>query len=157
MNSFPSTHMQIQNEVIGEMNIASATRINIEEVMQLNLNEDDDNKSEVFQEVSEILSSCGLGAYEEEKKKREEKEKLKNPKPRPKKAKSPEDCDIDTNSLSAIWRMLDAVSMDNGFPITQPGYNFYEDKKSWINQAEKSWEQKEEVRKKCEEWLKNVK
>ena len=149
--------MQIQNEVIGEMNIVSATRINIEEIMQLNLDEDVDNISEVFQEVSEILSSCGLGAYEEEKKKREEREKLKNPKPRPKKSKSPEDCDIDTNSLSAIWRMLDAVSMDNGFPITQPGYNFYEDKKSWINQAEKSWEQKEEVRKKCEEWLKNVK
>ncbi|CAO1419842.1 unnamed protein product [Diamesa serratosioi] len=159
MNSFPSTHMQIQNEVIGEMNISSATQINIQQIMKLNLDDDQDdgNVSEVFQEVTEILDSCGLGVYQEEKKKREEMEKVKNPKPRLKKTKSPEDCDIDTNSLSAIWRMLDAVSMDNGFPITQPGYNFFEDKKCWINQAEKTWEQKEQVRKKCEEWLKNVK
>lgn len=148
--------MQIQNEVIGEMNIVSATQINIEEIMKLNLDEDDDKVSEVFEEVTDILNSCGLAVYEEEKTKGEEKEKLKNPKPRPKKTKSPEVCDIETNSLSAIWRMLDAVSMDNGFPITQPGYNFYGDKKFWIKQAEKTWEQKEEVRKKCEEWLKNA-
>lgn len=48
--------------------------------------------------------------------------------------------------------------MDNdGFPITQPGYNFYEDKKGLTNPAEKTWNQKEEIRKKCEDWLKNVK
>lgn len=150
--------MQIQNEVISEMNMTIATQINIEQIMKLNLNdEDDDNISEVFQEITNILNSFGLEAYEEEKKKREEMEKAKNPKPRPKKTKSPEECDIDTNSLSAIWRMLDAVSMDNGFPITQSGYNFYEDKTFWMNQTDKSWEQKEQVRKKCEEWLKNVK
>lgn len=45
----------------------------------------------------------------------------------------------------------------NGFPITQPGYNFYEDKKTLETPAEKSWNQKEQVRKKCEDWLKNVK
>lgn len=46
---------------------------------------------------------------------------------------------------------------NDGFPITQPGYNFYEDKKTVVDPAEKSWNQKEEVRKKCEDWLKNVK
>jgi hypothetical protein len=54
--------------------------------------------------------------------------------------------------------ILDATSEDGeGFPITQPGYNFYEAKKTLVNPSEKTWNQKEEVRKKCEEWLKNVK
>lgn len=47
---------------------------------------------------------------------------------------------------------------DQGFPITQPGYNFFNDreKKFFIRPMEKTWCQKEEVRKKCEEWLKNL-
>lgn len=54
--------------------------------------------------------------------------------------------------------MLDATSEDgDGFPVTQAGYNFYEAKKTLVNPSEKTWNQKEEVRKKCEEWLKNVK
>lgn len=46
---------------------------------------------------------------------------------------------------------------NDGFPITQPGYNSYEDKKTLMNTAESTWNQKEEIRKKCEDWLKNVK
>ena len=91
----------------------------------------------------------------EEKKKKEERQKLLQ-KTRQKKVKTTDDQQFDTNSLSGIWRMLDAASM-NDFPITQHGYNFYEDNKTWVNPAEKSWEQKEEIRKKCEEWLKNIK
>lgn len=54
--------------------------------------------------------------------------------------------------------ILDAASMDDdGFPITQPGYNFYRDKKLFVRPIEKTWTQKEEVRKKCEEWLKSLK
>jgi hypothetical protein len=53
---------------------------------------------------------------------------------------------------------LDATSMENdGFNITQPGYNFYEDKRTLVNPAERTWNQKEEVRKKVEEWLKTLK
>lgn len=53
--------------------------------------------------------------------------------------------------------MLDAASVENDFPITQPGYHFYEDNASWVQPGEKTWNQNEAIRKKCEDWLKNVK
>jgi hypothetical protein len=74
-----------------------------------------------------------------------------------KKVKTADDVPTDTNSLSGIWRMLDAASVENDFPITQPGYHFYEDNSSWVQPGEKTWNQKEAIRKKCEDWLKNVK
>lgn len=53
--------------------------------------------------------------------------------------------------------MLDAASVENDFPITQPGYHFYEDNSSWVQPGERTWNQKEAIRKKCEDWLKEIK
>jgi L,D-peptidoglycan transpeptidase YkuD (ErfK/YbiS/YcfS/YnhG family) len=80
-------------------------------------------------------------------------------KPRPKKVKTADDNEIDMNSLSGVWRLLEAESMHNEFPLTQLGYNFYvQNDKDWIKRREsKTWNQIEITRKKCEDWLKNVK
>lgn len=155
MNSFPRTHMEIQNSLLKELTQIRVPHIDIEGIMEEKENDCESEEDEVLKEVAENLEQCGLKSHLEEKKKIEERQKLLQ-KPRTKKVKTNEDQQFDTNSLSGIWRMLDAASM-NDFPITQHGYNFYEDNKTWVNPAEKSWEQKEEIRKKCEEWLKNIK
>lgn len=156
MNSFPRKHMEIQNELAADMSHYQAPHIDIERIMEEKdkKNTESEEEDEVLKAVATNLEQCGLKSHLEEKRKREEREKLRM-KQRPKKVKTSDE-QFETNSLSGIWRMLDAASMDD-FPITQQGYNFYEDNKTWINPAEKSWNQKEEIRKKCEEWLKNVK
>lgn len=154
MNSFPAAHMEIQNKLGA---LATPVELCIEKLMEANSDDDSDEESEAIQQVASSLNQVGLKSYKEEKKKTDDKEKLRQ-KTRAKPAKTQEQ-DLEANSLlSGVWRMLDAASMDeDGFPITQLGYNFYEDKRTLIDPSEKSWGQKEEVRKKCEDWLKNVK
>lgn len=58
--------------------------------------------------------------------------------------------------MSGIWRMLDGQSMENGFPITEIGYNLLEDKRqNWLVREEIPWMEKEKVKKKCEQWIKS--
>ncbi|XP_055703897.1 uncharacterized protein LOC129802243 [Phlebotomus papatasi] len=65
--------------------------------------------------------------------------------------------DADNNSLSAVWRMLEAQSVENGFPVTPFGYNVFEDKRlEWMTRRDSSWNDREQVREKCENWLKNI-
>lgn len=154
MNSFPAAHMEIQNKLVA---LSRPAEFSIENFMSSKSNDESDDEAESFLQIASSLSQVGLRCYKDEKKKIDEKEKLRQ-KPRAKPTKS-QDQDVEVNSLlSGVWRMLDATSMDeDGFPITQPGYNFYDDKRTLLDPAEKSWDKKEEVRKKCEDWLKNIK
>lgn len=61
----------------------------------------------------------------------------------------------DINSLSGIWRLLDGESVDNGFPITEIGYNILKDERlSWLHREDITIERREEIRLKCEQWMK---
>ena len=64
-----------------------------------------------------------------------------------------ETCDI--KSLSGVWRMLGAEEGENGFPITEIGYNVYEDDRfNWLRRDnDVTWNEIEESRKKCLNWL----
>lgn len=65
---------------------------------------------------------------------------------------------FETNSLSGVWRMLDAQSNEGGFPISPMGYNIYADKKlDFLTRNDMPWDEKEKCRKKCEDWLKKLK
>lgn len=51
--------------------------------------------------------------------------------------------------------MLDAVSVDNGFPISHNYYNLYDDRRfEWLTRDEVPWDEIEASKKKCEQWLK---
>lgn len=65
---------------------------------------------------------------------------------------------IETNSQSAVWRMLEAKSdSKKEFPISPIGYNIYEDKKhDWLKRNDMAWDDKEDLKKKCEDWLKKI-
>ena len=165
MNSFPPKHLQIIDEIIKEKSEASNEirkneEINDKDSESLNLEIDVNNTEadvEFYENIRQIIDSVGLHLYEEEKRKKDDQEKLRQ-KTRPKKSTQEEN--LETNSISAIWRMLEAASVSNGFPLTQPGYNFFEDNKNcadWIRRKEAgSWDDNEEIRKKCENWLKNM-
>lgn len=179
MNSFPPAHMQIQTSLIDESKCSQFPSIDIDSIAETSPTDtilaDSESDIEFFQQISASLEQVGLKSHNEKKAEDKEKQQRKS-----KGKKSGDDQDIDSSSLlSGIWRMLgefyienlesvddnyfksnlDAASMnDDGFPITQPGYNFFNDreKRLFVRPMEKSWCQKEEVRKKCEEWLKSL-
>lgn len=72
-------------------------------------------------------------------------------------AKSPQGEVNETNSLSDMWRMLEAQSTSNGFPVSPMGYNVFDDQRmSWLKREAGSWNEQEASRRKCEEWLKKL-
>lgn len=63
----------------------------------------------------------------------------------------------DRNSLSEVWRMLDAQSTSNGFPVSPIKYNVFDDHRmTWLKREAGDWKEREESRKKCEDWLKKL-
>lgn len=53
--------------------------------------------------------------------------------------------------------MLDAVSVENGFPMSNNYYNLYDDRRfDWLTRDEVPWNQIEESKNKCENWLKSA-
>lgn len=61
----------------------------------------------------------------------------------------------DINSISGIWRLLDGGSVENGFPITEIGYNILkEERLGWLHREDLTFEKREEIRLKCEQWMK---
>lgn len=64
---------------------------------------------------------------------------------------------IDANSMSGFWRMMEGLPMVNGFPVTQHEYNIYEDRCiDWLHRYGFSWYDNENIRAKCESWIKNT-
>lgn len=52
--------------------------------------------------------------------------------------------------------MLDGQSVENGFPITEIGYNLLNDRRlDWLLREDIPWNEKEKVKKKCEQWIKS--
>lgn len=158
MNSFPAKHLSIIEEIIKEKAELEPEEAPIaEEPEEFDLDLEFLEDIDFYETIKQILNSVGLHIYEEEKRKRDEQEKLRQ-KTRPKKPVIEEN--VETNSISAIWRMLEAASVSNGFPLTQQGYNFFEDNKNcadWIRRKDvASWDEGEEIRKKCENWLKTM-
>lgn len=110
MNSFPSAHMDVQNEIAAEMGLLHPPQLDIEKIMESKSEEDEDDDSETFKQVACALEQIGLQGYKEKKKKTTENEKSRQ---KPKKTKSQEAQDAEANSLlSGIWRMLGEFSND---------------------------------------------
>ncbi|XP_055592857.1 uncharacterized protein LOC129744380 [Uranotaenia lowii] len=106
--------------------------------------------------LEDMLQKCELKYHQEEKKKRDA---LKKKERRVRRAASDESLGAtgppEHDSLSGVWRMLDAVSVDNGFPISNNFYNLYDDRRfAWLTRDEVPWDQMEASRRKCEQWLK---
>ncbi|XP_055627017.1 uncharacterized protein LOC129769036 [Toxorhynchites rutilus septentrionalis] len=103
--------------------------------------------------IEGMLKKCELKYHLEEKKKKEAQTKKDR---RVRRATSDESSGPpDNDSLSGMWRMLDAVSVENGFPISNNFYNLYEDRRfDWLIRDEVPWDQIETSKRKCEQWLK---
>lgn len=107
MNSFPSKHMEIQNELVTEMSFIQPAQLDIEKIMNDQSDDDIDDETDIFQQVAYSLDQVGLKNYKEEKRKTDEKDKIVRPKSRAKKTKTQEELDLEANSLlSGVWRML---------------------------------------------------
>ncbi|XP_053689085.1 uncharacterized protein LOC128738179 [Sabethes cyaneus] len=105
--------------------------------------------------IEDLLNKCELKYHLEEKKKREAQKKKDR---RARRVPSEESfVSPDNDSLSGVWRMLDAVSVENGFPISHNYYNLYDDRRfEWLIRDEVPWNQIEASKKKCEQWLKMI-
>ncbi|XP_058456374.1 uncharacterized protein LOC131433793 [Malaya genurostris] len=103
--------------------------------------------------IDDILKKCDLKYHLEEKRK---KEVLRKKDRRIRRAPSEESINSTENdSLSGVWRMLDAVSVENGFPMSHNYYDIYDDRRfDWLSRDEVPWNQIETSKKKCEHWLK---
>lgn len=108
MNSFPSTHMEIQNEIVAEMSLISqAPQLDVGRIMEDRSDDGDSDESEIIHQVACSLEEVGLRVYKEEKRKTESRQNESRQKQRPKKTKTQEEQDMEANSLlSGIWRML---------------------------------------------------
>ena len=108
MNSFPPTHMEIQNELAVELNFDIPPQLDIAKIMQATEEDETDDEIDVLEEVTSALDQVGLKAYKEEKRKAEEREKIRGgQKAKPKKTKTQEEKDCEASSmLSGIWRLL---------------------------------------------------
>lgn len=103
MNSFPSSHMEVQNEIAAEMGLLQPPPLDIEKIMESKADDETDDESDSFNQIACALQQIGLKGYKDKKKKSTEGDKSRQ---KPKKTKSQEE-DADANSfLSGIWRML---------------------------------------------------
>ncbi|XP_058126326.1 uncharacterized protein LOC131285594 [Anopheles ziemanni] len=109
--------------------------------------------------IDEMLRKCDLQHHQEEKRRREQQQAQQRKKQgRVRTVVSEESfCPVETDSLSGIWRMLDAVSENEQelFTTTGPHYDLYYDRRfAWMTRDEIAWDQIEASKKKCEQWLK---
>ncbi|XP_040166288.1 uncharacterized protein LOC120901961 [Anopheles arabiensis] len=109
--------------------------------------------------IDEMLRKCDLQHHQEEKKRREQQQALQQRKKGRVRAIVSEEsfCGLETDSMSGMWRMLDAMSENERelFPTSGPHYDLYYDRRfDWMTRDEIPWEQIETSKKKCEQWLK---
>uniref|UniRef100_A0A182YJB8 Uncharacterized protein n=1 Tax=Anopheles stephensi TaxID=30069 RepID=A0A182YJB8_ANOST len=109
--------------------------------------------------IDEMLRKCDLQHHQEEKKRREQQQLLQQRKKGRVRAIVSEEsfCGLETDSMSGMWRMLDAMSENERelFPTSGPHYDLYYDRRfDWMTRDEVPWEQIETSKKKCEQWLK---
>ncbi|XP_058117271.1 uncharacterized protein LOC131289020 [Anopheles ziemanni] len=119
---------------------------------------DTDSFSPQFQSyIAEMLRKCDLKYHLDEKKKRLDQHRRRHRRVRKVQPVDPRDPSepAERDSLSGMWRMLDAVSEPNGFPITDGEYDLYEDERfEWLMREKLPWHRLEVSKKKCEQWLK---
>uniref|UniRef100_A0A182P7Z0 Uncharacterized protein n=1 Tax=Anopheles epiroticus TaxID=199890 RepID=A0A182P7Z0_9DIPT len=107
--------------------------------------------------IDEMLLKCGLKYHLDERKRQRDQHRRKHRRVRKSHPAVPKDAldPAERDSLSGVWRMLDAVSEPNGFPITEGQYDLYEDERfEWLLREKMPWHRMEVSRKKCEQWLK---
>ncbi|XP_050080863.1 uncharacterized protein LOC126568433 [Anopheles maculipalpis] len=109
--------------------------------------------------IDEMLRKCDLQHHQEEKKRREQQQLLQQRKKgRVRTIVSEESfCGLETDSMSGMWRMLDAMSENERelLPTSGPHYDLYYDRRfDWMTRDEIPWDQVETSKKKCEQWLK---
>lgn len=165
MSSFTPDFMRVQEELLGEKEKKNPMRICSEELgtksyeYLVDMPQEQDEKLKNMME--ELMRGCRLPSPPPLAPEQEEQAGM-----RPKGGGSPENKfqgktlagEIDeTNSLSEVWRMLEAQSTSNGFPVSPIGYNVFDDKRmGWLRRATGTWSEQEASRKKCEEWLKKL-
>uniref|UniRef100_A0A182IM40 Uncharacterized protein n=1 Tax=Anopheles atroparvus TaxID=41427 RepID=A0A182IM40_ANOAO len=119
---------------------------------------DSDSFSPPFQSyIAEMLQKCDLKYHLEQKRKRLDQHRRRHRRVRKVQPVDPRDSKeaAEHDSLSGMWRMLDAVSEPNGFPITDGEYDLYEDERfEWLMRENIPWQRLEVSKKKCEQWLK---
>uniref|UniRef100_A0A182N2G1 Uncharacterized protein n=1 Tax=Anopheles dirus TaxID=7168 RepID=A0A182N2G1_9DIPT len=115
--------------------------------------------------IDEMVRKCDLQHHQEEKKRREQQQLQQQQQQQQQRKKgrvraivSEESfCGLETDSMSGVWRMLDAMSENERevFPTSGPHYDLYYDRRfAWMTRDEIPWEQLEMSKKKCEQWLK---
>ncbi|XP_053680195.1 uncharacterized protein LOC128731122 [Anopheles nili] len=165
LNQFTSEFRQVYDQLTAEHDEQEDADLPSEELHQDGRTtlesglEDSNGFSPTFQGfIDEMLHKCDLKYHLEERKKQHDLHRRRHrrvrkvgPPPTTKDSLEPAERD----SLSGVWRMLDAVSEPNGFPITEGQYDLYEDERfEWLLREKIPWPRLEVSRKKCEQWLK---
>uniref|UniRef100_A0A182WE04 Uncharacterized protein n=1 Tax=Anopheles minimus TaxID=112268 RepID=A0A182WE04_9DIPT len=164
LNQFTSEFREVYDQLIGELDEKEESILPTDAIQEqqdfaheLSL-EDTSGFSPPFQSyISEMLLKCDLKYHLDEKKKQRDKNRRKHRRVRKVQPTAPKDAlePAERDSLSGVWRMLDAVSEPNGFPITEGQYDLYEDERfEWLLREKIPWQRMEVSRKKCEQWLK---
>ncbi|GAB0097867.1 hypothetical protein DMENIID0001_135450 [Sergentomyia squamirostris] len=164
MSSFTPNFMSVQRDMIKSLPSHSSICSefdNVRNYTYLDRRQPKDSDNVIKEKIQEMLSLCGIKSPAISRASESpEKPPTADPSPLDMYAqfqgKSPLS-DADNNSLSAVWRMLEAQSVENGFPVTPFGYNVFEDKRlDWMTRKDSSWNDREQIREKCENWLKNL-
>ncbi|XP_055693562.1 uncharacterized protein LOC129795989 [Lutzomyia longipalpis] len=166
MSSFTPNFMSVQKEMLNELQTDEVICSDFQtkrNYTYLDRREPKESDERIRRRIQDMLTSCGIKSPAPVSRATESPDKpLSTGAPSPLEmyamlqGKSPMS-DADNSSLSAVWRMLDAQSVENGFPVTPFGYNVFEDKRlEWMTRKESSWNDREDIREKCENWLKNI-
>ncbi|XP_035892040.1 uncharacterized protein LOC118503175 [Anopheles stephensi] len=164
LNQFTSEFREVYDQLIGELHereeplLPSDAAQEQDFAHELSLEDTSSGFSPSFQSfIDEMLLKCDLKYHLDEKKKRHDQHRRKHRRVRKVQPTVPKDAlePAERDSLSGVWRMLDAVSEPNGFPITEGQYDLYEDERfEWLLREKLPWQRMEVSRKKCEQWLK---
>uniref|UniRef100_A0A182K7I0 Uncharacterized protein n=1 Tax=Anopheles christyi TaxID=43041 RepID=A0A182K7I0_9DIPT len=163
LNQFTSEFREVYDQLIAEIDDQEEPIMLLDSVQEQDFGhdmspEDATGFSPSFQSfIDEMLLKCDLKYHLEERKRKRDMHRRKHRRVRKIQPAVPKDTlePAERDSLSGVWRMLDAVSEPNGFPITEGQYDLYEDERfEWLLREKMPWHRLEVSRKKCEQWLK---
>ena len=155
MSSFSKEHKAIEKE----MRSKNLTNVCSENLIKFKISPKQfEEDSEFIEKFNKELAKCGLEAWKDERARKQLEKDGKNKKSRGEQyiSKQQERTDyVETHSMSGLWQMLEKQSVENGFPITEMGYNVYDDKRlDWLKREDLQWEDREEIKDKCMKWIK---
>ncbi|XP_059607605.1 uncharacterized protein LOC132255542 [Phlebotomus argentipes] len=163
MSSFTPNFMTVQKEMLEKIPVDSSICSDFaiaRNYTYLDRREPKESDEKIRSRIQDMLGSCGVKSPAASRASPDKHIPTAAPSPlemyKEMYGKSPMS-DADNSSLSAVWRMLEAQSVENGFPVTPFGYNVFEDKRlEWLTRKDSTWNDREQIREKCENWLKNI-